>query len=353
MGRSAQAWRRAVILRAMRSGSHIIVLGAGIVGLFTALLLRDRGMAVTVFDPAAQAARQSSWAGGGIVTPLWPWDEPPAIQQWAQQAHHGYPEWAARLLVETGIDVEYRRTGIRWALTEAEQAAAEAWHQRWSLPFTRCADGLLSTELGQVRNPRLGRALAAAAQNAGIDLRLGVTAKPALREGRVVGVQTVGGQRLAADAVVVAAGAWSAELLASAGARSDVYPVKGQMLLYASQSAATVTGPIHISRLVYLIPRADGQIVAGSTLEHCGFDTTPSPQARQQLHAAALSLWPALSGCELIGQWAGLRPGSNDLPQAGPTEVPGLWAHCGHFRNGITLAPATATELVAQMLEAT
>lgn len=135
----------------------MIVLGAGIVGLFTALLLRQRGVAVTVFDPAAQAARQSSWAGGGIVSPLWPWNEPPQVQQWALQAHHVYPDWAERLRVETGIDVEYRRTGICWLLAESEQALAEAWHQQWQLPFTRTASGLSSAQLGQVRNPRLGR----------------------------------------------------------------------------------------------------------------------------------------------------------------------------------------------------
>lgn len=254
MGAGAR-WARAVaILRAMKSGLHMIVLGAGIVGLFTALLLRQRGVAVTVFDPAAQAARQSSWAGGGIVSPLWPWNEPPQVQQWALQAHHVYPDWAERLRVETGIDVEYRRTGICWLLAESEQALAEAWHQQWQLPFTRTASGLSSAQLGQVRNPRLGRALAVAGQLAGVDLQLGTTVEPVLRDGRVIGVRRADGQILPADAVIVAAGAWSAAVMATVGLSCDVQPVKGQMLLFAPTPDAPRLGPVKISRAVYLIP---------------------------------------------------------------------------------------------------
>lgn len=329
----------------------MVVLGAGIVGLFTALVLRRQGVAVTVFDPAPQAARQSSWAGGGIVSPLWPWDEPPAIQQWAQAAHQVYPEWAARLRADTGIDVEYRRTGIRWWLAEAERAPAQAWHRRWGLPFTPCADGLLSPELGQVRNPRLGRALALAARAAGVDLRLGAKAVPLLRQGRVVGVQQTAGPAVLADAVIVAAGAWSAEVLATVGLRCEVRPVKGQMLLFSPPPDAPPPGPVQVSRAVYLIPRADGQVLVGSTLEHCGFDTRPTPEARHGLHAAALALSPALARYRLAGHWAGLRPGAAGAPQVGPTAVPGLWAHFGHFRNGITLAPATAVTLVDQLVD--
>lgn len=117
-----------------------------------------------------------------------------------------YPDWAERLRVETGIDVEYRRTGICWLLAESEQALAEAWHQQWQLPFTRTASGLSSAQLGQVRNPRLGRALAVAGQLAGVDLQLGTTVEPVLRDGRVIGVRRADGQILPADAVIVAAG---------------------------------------------------------------------------------------------------------------------------------------------------
>lgn len=334
----------------MKSGLHMIVLGAGIVGLFTALLLRQRGVAVTVFDPAAQAARQSSWAGGGIVSPLWPWNEPPQVQQWALQAHHVYPDWAERLRVETGIDVEYRRTGICWLLAESEQALAEAWHQQWQLPFTRTASGLSSAQLGQVRNPRLGRALAVAGQLAGVDLQLGTTVEPVLRDGRVIGVRRADGQILPADAVIVAAGAWSAAVMATVGLSCDVQPVKGQMLLFAPTPDAPRLGPVKISRAVYLIPRADGQVVVGSTLEHAGFDTATTDAARRQLHDAALALWPDLAGYRLAGQWAGLRPGGGAVPQVDVTAIPGLWAHFGHFRNGITLAPATAAAFVEKML---
>lgn len=328
----------------------MIVLGAGIVGLFTALLLRQRGVEVTVFDPAVQAARQSSWAGGGIVCPLWPWEEPRPIQRWARQAHDLYPGWAARLLTDTGIDIEYRRTGIDWSLTPTQLAHAEAWHRQWQLPYALTDMGLRSPELGQVRNPRLGRALAAAAVHAGVTMRLGETARPHCRGGRVVGVITADAALHKADAVIVAAGAWSAQVLSTVGIESDIHPVKGQMLLLAPQVDAVRLGTVRISRSVYLIPRADGQVLAGSTIERAGFDTTVTDDAQRQLLGAAMALWPELAAYQPVGQWAGLRPGSADIPQVGPTAMPGLWLHAGHFRNGITLAPATAEDLALKLL---
>lgn len=334
----------------MKSGSKMIVLGAGIVGLFTALLLRQRGVDVTVFDPATQAARQSSWAGGGIVCPLWPWDEPPEVQRWAQQARGLYPDWAVRLLADTGVDIEYRQTGIQWSLSTEERVAALAWHRQWQLPCVETADGVLSPALGQVRNPRLGRALADAAVRAGVTLRLGETATPLRSGDRVVGVKAADGAVLKADAVIVAAGAWSAQVLSAVGIASDIHPVKGQMLLFAPRGDAVPVGPVRISRSVYLIPRADGQVLVGSTSEWVGFDTVVTDDARRKLQDAALALWPDLAAYQQVGQWAGLRPASSGLPQVGPAALPGLWVNTGHFRNGITLAPATALDVVGQLL---
>lgn len=331
---------------------HVIVIGAGIVGLFTALALRAAGASVSVHEAGSAAAQQSSWAGGGILSPLWPWAASPSVQRWAMAAHRAYPDWADWLLARTGVDVEYRRTGVIWQLDRtADAERARRWHRRWDLPYEM--DGacrIFSPSLAQVRNPRLGRALALAAQRIGVGLNLDAAVQPVVRNRRVIGVASAGGGFEAADAVVVAAGAWSARLLRPLGVTSDVQPVKGQMLLFARGADTAALPSVMIGESIYLIPRADGQIVVGSTVEDAGFDLRVSQAARDHLRTEAIRLWPPLAECQQIAQWAGLRPGSTRQPSCGPTRLPGLWVHAGHFRNGITLAPATSATLATRMM---
>jgi glycine oxidase len=336
----------------MNSPQHVIVVGAGIVGLFTALALRATGASVSVYEAGSAAAQQSSWSGGGILSPLWPWAASPSIQRWAMAAHRAYPGWADWLMTRTGIDVEYRRTGVIWQLDRtADVEKAQRWHRRWGLPCDMDGDcRIISPALAQVRNPRLGRALALAAQSIGIGLQLDAAAQPVLRNGRVIGVASENRGFEAADAVVVAAGAWSATLLRPLGVVSDVRPVKGQMLLFAQASDSVALPSVLIGRTVYLIPRSDGQIVVGSTVEDAGFDLGVSEAAQNHLWSEAMRLWPPLADHQLVAQWAGLRPGSTRRPACGPTQVPGLWVNTGHFRNGITLAPATSARLATRLM---
>lgn len=331
---------------------HVFVVGAGIVGLFTALALRAAGASVSVYEAGSAAAQQSSWAGGGILSPLWPWETSPSVQRWALAAHRAYPVWADWLLAQTGIDVEYRRTGVIWQMDRpSDIERGRRWHRRWRLPCDLDGDSrIVSPSLAQVRNPRLGRALAIAAQRIGICLHLDALAQPVLRHGRVIGVASENRGFEAADAVVVAAGAWSANLLRPLGVMSDVRPVKGQMLLFSPAADAATLTSVLIGRTVYLIPRADGQIVVGSTVEDAGFNQGVSQAARDYLWAEAMRLWPPLADRQLLAQWAGLRPGSGRQAACGPTGVPGLWVHAGHFRNGITLAPATSARLATRMM---
>jgi glycine oxidase len=171
-----------------------------------------------------------------------------------------------------------------------------------------------------------------------------------VRDGeRVVGVQTAQGE-VRAERVVLTAGAWSGELLATLGLELPVEPVKGQMILF--KCAADFLPSMVLAKGRYAIPRKDGHILVGSTLEHCGFDKTPTDEALASLKASAIELLPALADAEVVGHWAGLRPGSPDgVPFIGP--VPGhegLWLNCGHYRNGLVLAPASCQLLSNLML---
>jgi len=172
-----------------------------------------------------------------------------------------------------------------------------------------------------------------------------------LRDGgnTVKGVRTAQGD-FTADAVVLAAGAWSGQLLATLGLELPVEPVKGQMILYRGEPAFLSSMVLAKGR--YAIPRRDGHILIGSTLEHAGFDKTPSDEALASLRASAEELIPALAGMEPVNHWAGLRPGSpQGIPFIG--EVPGhhgLWLNTGHYRNGLVLAPASC-QLLADLMQ--
>jgi len=158
--------------------------------------------------------------------------------------------------------------------------------------------------------------------------------------GRVTGVLTADGV-LQADEVVLSAGAWSGDLLRTLGLELPVEPVKGQMILF--KCAEDFLPSMVLAKGRYAIPRRDGHILVGSTLEHAGYDKTPTEDALASLKASAVELLPALKDATVVGHWAGLRPGSPEgIPYIGP--VPGhdgLWLNCGHYRNGLVLAPAS------------
>ncbi|MNR09214.1 Glycine oxidase [compost metagenome] len=149
--------------------------------------------------------------------------------------------------------------------------------------------------------------------------------------------------------MVLTAGAWSGDLLRPLGLELPVEPVKGQMILY--KCAEDFLPSMVLAKGRYAIPRRDGHILVGSTLEHAGYDKTPTGEALESLKASAVELLPALADATPVAHWAGLRPGSPEgIPYIG--EVPGyagLWLNCGHYRNGLVLAPASC-QLFADLL---
>lgn len=345
--------------------TDIVIVGGGVIGLLSALQLASAGQRVRLLE-AGDAGKEASWAGGGIVSPLYPWRYETAISALADWSQAFYPELGAQLAAQTGIDPEVYQSGLYW-LDLDDEADALSWaqrHERELRPVAleqvfaavpalarRFSRALFMPEVANVRNPRLLKALRAALQQmSNVQLIEQCPVNGFLREGdRICGVQTAKGD-MRADQVVVAAGAWSAELLATLGLALPVEPVKGQMILY--KCAADFLPSMVLAGGRYAVPRRDGHVLVGSTLEHAGFDKTATAAALESLRESAEGLLPALRDAEVVRHWAGLRPGSPDgIPYIGPVAgLEGLWLNCGHYRNGLVLAPASCRLLADLML---
>jgi glycine oxidase len=213
------------------------------------------------------------------------------------------------------------------------------------------AGGLWLPRVAQLRNPRMVRALRLDLAARGVELREGVEVTGFQdRGGRLAGVDTGAGQ-VEADCCVVAAGAWSGGLLAATGLILPLRPVKGQMLLLRADPG--VLRRILIYRRHYLIPRRDGRVLVGSSMEETGFEKSATAAVRHELRQAATALLPALGAAPLEAHWAGLRPGSPDgVPfMDRHPHIGGLYVCSGHFRNGLAMAPASARLMADLVLE--
>lgn len=345
---------------------RVVVIGAGVIGLMTARELAKAQCEVLLLERGA-SGQEASWAGGGIVSPLYPWRYSTPVTALASAAQKAYPELAAELYRETGIDPELVQTGL--LMLDAQDArAAESWsltHRRrllcWGQRELRAympglsdhwQSGLWMPEIANIRNPRLLKALRQSLASLGVAVHEQVEISAWQKEeDRMVAACATDGRCFEADAFVICAGAWSAAVLREAGWGSlAVRPVRGQMILY--KLAAGSVPCIVLAEGRYVIPRRDGHVLCGSTLEESGFDKSTTQEALQSLQASAVRLWPALAKSRPIAHWAGLRPGTpNGIPFIG--RAPGssnLWVNAGQFRNGLVLAPASARLLADQLL---
>lgn len=345
----------------MPLSSEIIVIGAGAVGMLSARRLAETGCQVTLLE-RGRLGRGTSRAGGGIMSPLLPWKAAAPVAALAARSLPMLPGLAAELAHDTGIDPEYRADGLIY-LDCPDREAAKAFAQRQGLrveeldaaalaavaPAAVRTEGpsLLFPDIAQIRNPRFLDALAEDLRRRGVTLLQQAGETRLERSGEGVAVDAGIHGRLRAEAVVVAAGAWSAGLLAPLGVSLPVVPVRGQILWYLLPQPEFRQVLMRDGR--YLIPRKDGVVLVGSTVEEVGFDDAVTAEAKMELSAAAAGMVPLLGTLAPQGQWAGLRPGSPDgIPLIGA--VPGfrgLWLNTGHFRNGVNLAPASALLLEA------
>ncbi len=339
----------------------VVVIGAGIIGMLTARELHTAGYSVTILEQG-QAARESSWAGGGILSPIYPWRYPEPINRLAAWSQQIYPDFCEQLREQTGIDPEWIRSGFLMLDTDEMEHALDWCRERnisavsWSDEDLHGREPELSaafthavcmTDVAQIRNPRLVKALREFLTKMGVEiLEHRPVQRIVIEQGQVTGVETAQG-KIQTGRVVVAAGAWSGELLQRQGLGLPVKPVRGQMLLFNARPG--LINHILLWEGRYLIPRVDGKVLMGSTLEEVGFSHEVTEEAAQVLRDKAVTMVPALDGVEIERHWAGLRPGSpSGVPYIGPvTDIDGLYLNTGHYRYGVVMGLASARQLRA------
>ena len=345
--------------------TDVIIIGGGVSGLMSARELSDSGKRVVLLERQA-FGRESSWAGGGILSPLAPWRAAEAITALCHWSQSAYPRLAEELQASTGIDPEWLQSGLLFSDC-AEIDLAKAWADAHATRYECLASSavgriepnlrsagknpLLLPDLAQVRNPRLLRALITdLAQRGVVLLERHPVDEIRIERGRAVGI-VAHNQLFTAEDYVLTAGAWSGLLARNSGLPDlPIMPVKGQMLIFDSPPGLLKHMVLSGGR--YLIPRKDGKILAGSTLENAHFNKSTTDAAHEALHCFATRLLPALKHYRIEKHWAGLRPGSPaGIPTIGPhAQVSNLFFNCGHFRNGFVMAPASARLLANHIL---
>lgn len=338
----------------------VVVVGAGLIGLSIAFELAERGATVRVYD-RAEPARAASWAGAGMLAPYTERINDESLLAFCAASLREYPEYVQRIRDASGIDPHLRLDGVLYAAFEsAEMDALRRQGEELQLRGVRCelldrgqavaaepwlgaalTGALIKHDEGHVDNRRLGRALTAACEARGVHVEQSFTMEVECDSRRVLGVRTDRGFN-GAESIVNACGAWAAQLRGLPGSCvPPVEPIKGQMIALNVPSsfvrrATWVPG-------AYLVPRDDGRLLIGATVESSGFDERVTAQGVHELLHAALDAAPSLDSFTITESWAGLRPGTPDgLPLLGGTELGGYFLATGHYRNGILLAPATA-----------
>lgn len=344
-----------------------IVVGGGAIGLLTARQLFLAGVDVLLLEKGSLGG-ESSWAGGGIISPLYPWRYDDAVNVLAERSKKIYPELTKKLFEETSEDCELISSGLftvtgdlpakdyreilHWAKTWSVEASyiddVEAIHAIEKTVGEVVQQGIWMPDIMQVRNPKFVKALKAAFDLLAIPYHEHAAVEEIIiKNNKACGVRTEH-KTFFADKIIIASGAWSAQFEATETS-VNVVPVKGQMIMY--KGAPGLVRRIVLSEGHYIIPRKDGRILAGSTLEKIGFDKEISSSAFEELHQAAVELVPLLADLSVERQWAGLRPGTEKgIPYiCQHDEVEGLYIHAGHFRNGIVLGVSSA-ELMADIV---
>jgi glycine oxidase len=348
----------------------VVVVGGGVIGLAIAWRATGAGMTVTVVDETP--GQGASWAAAGMLAPVTEvhYGERPLLGLNLAAAGR-WPAFAAEVEEASGHPVGYRPGGTLAVARDADDNAALEDLYRFQL---RCGleverlrsrecrqlepglapsirGGVLAAGDHQVDNRALVEALLTACRRAGVRLVQGRVAELAVDGDRVTGVVLAGGTRLPAGTVVLAAGCWSGGLGGlAAEALPPVRPVKGQLLYLRGPADEPLCSRNVRGLEVYVVPRGDGRVVVGATVEEQGFDTRVTAGAVHDLLRAALELLPDTAELELTETVVGLRPGSPDnAPMLGPAGPQGLVVATGHYRNGILLTPVTA-DAVAELL---
>jgi glycine oxidase len=335
--------------------ANVVVIGAGLVGASSAAELRARGHAVTLLERAVPGAEASS-AAGGILSPQAECDEDGPLLDLCLKSLVATRALVQQIREETGVDPRLVENGnALLAITEEDRALLAArvkWQRARGLrvEWVREGDEALFPDEGALEAVPYVEGALALARKRGATVRSGVPVETVVVEGgRARGVKLKDGAMLEADVVLVAAGAWSAQVPGARVREGVVFPVRGQIV--------ELDGPPGLLPRVtffgraYAIPRFDGKLVIGSTMEPVGFDKRTTEEGIARVRATAEHAIPALKSLPFVRAWAGLRPGTKDgLPLLGESDVQGLLLSTGHFRNGVLLA-AESARLIADLVD--
>jgi glycine oxidase len=353
--------------KATNDVADVAIIGGGIMGSAVAMRLAQRGVGVTVVERGIPGAEASS-AAAGILGPQMEADGPGPLLELGLASRALYPALASELRDATGIDVGYDRSGVLAAALDDDGERELQQRRAWQLQ-RRLNVGWLSGEEVRAREPALGpavraalefpddaqvnarelaRAFSQAAAAAGARFLTGRYVRRVVIERGVATGLELDGETLAAGTVVVAAGSWSG-LVEGGGVPSTVVrPARGQLV--SIETRPPLFRHVVSVRGGYLVPRRDGTVIAGSTVEMAGFRKQVTVGGLAAILTLARTLVPALADAEVTGSWSNFRPFTEDhLPVLGTTPVRGLVLATGHFRNGILLAPITA-EAIAELV---
>ncbi|TXH70218.1 MAG: FAD-dependent oxidoreductase [Thiothrix sp.] len=342
----------------------VIIVGGGLKGMLTALFLHDAGLKVMLVDQN-ELGRESSWAGGGLITPLYPWQASAFVSALVKDSQKHYPALCERLYQETGIDPQWIQSGLIITDT-SQQQAAQAWAETWGYQLQLLEGSSLRTseqylnsdinqaiyfpELAQVRSPRLNAALRAM-----LRMRpLLVSQHQAVKQlhsvnGQIAGVY-IGNDLFKAHKVILTAGAWTSAFAEVQASELQLRPLLAESIMFRTPKQTLQHMIVH--KNYYLIPRKDGRIVCGSVFSSQGLEKSLSEQAQAELREVAGALMPALQDLPVHNHWSSLLSFSeNDEPFMGEhPDIRGLYINAGHGSNGVATGLGSVRALVAQVL---
>ncbi|MFK8032122.1 MAG: glycine oxidase ThiO [Gammaproteobacteria bacterium] len=346
------------------SKARVVIVGAGVIGLTSACELARRGYDVTVLDRNAPGSG-SPRASGGIVCPLRPWLAHTVVDRLTAYSCLLYDEFIERLIEESGVNPGYVQSGML-VVGDTHRKAAQEWASgagrtlevvdrsdltRLVPDIGRMREGVYMPNVHHLNNSLLLEALNVNCHRLGVEMLANREVTQLTKNQDVItGVETVSGQ-ISADMVLIAAGAWSGNLMSDASLRLNVTPVRGQMIWYQDSVERSVR-PIVDDGEHYVVTHSDGTTLVGGTVENVGFDHGVTDKALKRLVNKAKNLIIGLGELAPKGQWSGLRPArAHGIPLIGehPREK-GLFLNTGHFRNGVTLAPGSAV-LLADIID--
>ena len=348
--------RRAAPRRA--SDADVVIVGGGVMGTACAWELARSGRRVVVLERSVPGAEASS-AAAGILGAQSEAHAPGPLAGLALESRRLYPAWVRALTRATGIDVGYRESSalrVAFAAAELRRLAREvAWQQprprlldrralvrREPALGARVQGGVAFEHDARVDPRALFRALHIAAAQSGVDFRSGAYVRRVVTEdGRAAGVALDDGSVVRGRDIVVAAGSWTTLVEGLGVAPGAVVPARGQIV--ELETPVPVLASVVLGPRAYLVPRDDGRLLVGSTMEFVGYRREVTAGAVRDLLDAAIELVPALANASVKQSWSSFRPYTKDeLPLIGPSPTPRLWLASGHHRNGILLAPVTA-----------